>query len=255
VLKVDLADPRELHFGIEGMQRLRVGGSAEIAMTADSFRGVLPLEPGVPAHAVDLTASNLRAGIAGSASGVTIAGLTDRMELRPAATAGEPALAFDITATDIALPPFRASPSKSPLSRLAIQGAIDGPVPRSPGLMHRASAWRDGGGTLEIGNLAVNWGALDVTATATLTLDEQLQPLGTGNAHVAGYSETLDAMAAAGGLSKGQAIAAKAMLALIARADDSGRDAVEVPLTLRDRSLSIRQWPIAKTPELVWPSP
>ncbi len=37
VLTVDLADPRELHLAVQGMQRLRVAGAPEIAMTADSL--------------------------------------------------------------------------------------------------------------------------------------------------------------------------------------------------------------------------
>jgi hypothetical protein len=256
VLTVDLADLRELHVAVQGMQRLRVAGAPEIAMTADSLQGTLPLDPGVPAHHIDLTAKNLRAGIAGSsglASGATITSITAHLEFHPAATAGEPALAFNVDAMNIAMPPLKSWPARSPISRLAIEGAFDGPAPRSPGLIQRASAWRDGGGTLEIGNLAVTWGALSATATATLTLDEQLQPLGTGSAHIEGYAETLDSLAAGGTIGKGAATAGKVMLSLIARADDDGHDAVEVPLTLHDRSLSIRQWPIARLPELVWP--
>ncbi len=187
--------------------------------------------------------------------GTTITAITAHLEVHPAATAGEPALAFNVDATDIAVPPVKSWPARPPISRLAMEGAFDGPVPRSPGLIQRASAWRDGGGTLEIGNMAMTWGALTATVTATLTLDEQLQPLGTGNAHIEGYAETLDSLAAGGTIGKSQATAAKVMLSLIARADDDGHDAVEVPLTLHDRGLSIRQWPIARLPELVWHTP
>lgn len=38
--------------------------------------------------------------------------------------------------------------------------------------------WRDGGGTLELENLAVNWSDGGLSSTGSLTLDEELRPLG-----------------------------------------------------------------------------
>jgi hypothetical protein len=140
------------------------------------------------------------------------------------------------------------------IASLTLQGALDGPVPRAHTLGERAAAWRDGGGTLEIQHLAVNWGPLDLTASATLALDEQQQPMGTGSARVIGYAETLDALASHGVISKSAATAAKAVLSLLAHSpEDGGPPDVEVPLTLQYRTLSMRQVPLLRLPELDWP--
>ena len=88
------------------------------------------------------------------------------------------------------------------------------PAGRSP--EERAASWRDGGGSLEIQHLALDWGPLDLTASATLALDDQLQPMGAGSARLVGYAETLDALAPHGAISRSAATAAKAVLSLLA---------------------------------------
>ena len=43
--------------------------------------------------------------------------------------------------------------------------------------------------------LETHWGPLGLQATATLALDPQLQPTGTGTAKATGYAATVDALA------------------------------------------------------------
>ena len=256
-LSVQLLQPRSLAIAAEGRQRLRLSDLPEIPYTADRLRADVPLEPGVPAHVADIVARDLRAGMpAGkeATSGLTIGLLQLHGEVRPAAPQGEPALAFTTSAEAIGLPPDFRWALGSRISSLSIDGALNGPLPRVPGLAHRATAWRDGGGSLEIQRLALGWGPLGLTGSATLALDMRLQPMGTGTARIVGYAETLDALAASGGITKQAAMAAKALAGLIARVPaDGGRPEIEVPLTLQDRTLSIRQIPLARIPELTWP--
>ena len=257
VLRIALLHPRMLEIASDGMQRLRLGDGPEIPYTADRLRVVLPLQSGVPAHSAALAANNLRAGMptaVDSASALTIGSLRLHWDMRPAAPSGEPALAFSLDADGI-VPPSGVARALGPrIASFAIDGALDGPVPRTRALALRAEAWRDGGGTLEIHHVALTWGPLDLSASATLALDEQLQPMGTGTARVVGYAETLDALAAHNVVSRSAATAAKAVLSLLAQApDDGGPPDVEVPLTLQYRTLSMRQVPLVRLPELDWP--
>ena len=88
-----------------------------------------------------------------------------------------------------------------------------------------------------------------------MALDDQLQPMGSGNARIAGYADTLDRLAAAGMLTKSVAVAAKAILSLMAGTSDTDQPAsVDVPLTLQFRTLSMRQVPLVRFPELDWPA-
>jgi hypothetical protein len=88
-----------------------------------------------------------------------------------------------------------------------------------------------------------------------LALDDQLQPMGSGNGRIVGYAETLDRLAAAGMLTKSAATAAKAVLSLMAATSDSNQpSSVDVPLTLQYRTLSMRQVPLVRLPEVDWPA-
>ncbi|MBN9561416.1 MAG: DUF2125 domain-containing protein [Alphaproteobacteria bacterium] len=256
-LSVRLLQPRSLSISAEGNQRLRLSDLPEIPYTADRLHADVPFEPGVPAHVADIVARDLRAGMPSgkeAASGLTIGLLQVHGEVRPAAPQGEPVLAFTTSAEAIGLPPDVRWALGSRISSLSINGALNGPLPRVPGLVHRATAWRDGGGSLAIQRLALGWGPLGLTGSATLALDMRLQPMGTGTARIVGYAETLDALAASGAITKQAAMAAKALAGLIARIPaDGGRPEIEVPLTLQDRTLSIRQIPLARIPELLWP--
>jgi hypothetical protein len=257
VLRADLLRPGLLDVASEGMQRLRLAGRPEIPFTADQLRMALPLQPGAPPRSATIIARDLHATVpagAETSGSLTIGSLDLHLEFKPAAQAGETALGFAFNADAVGLPPPFARLLGPRISSLTLQGALDGPVPRPHVLGELASAWRDGGGTLEIQRLAVNWGPLDLTASATLALDEQQQPMGTGSARVVGYAETLDALATHGIISKSAATAAKAVLSLLASApDDGGPPDVEVPLTLQYRTLSMRQVPLLRLPEIDWP--
>ena len=71
--------------------------------------------------------------------------------------------------------------------------------------------------------------------------------------------ETLDRLAASGAVSRSAATAAKAVLSLMAGTGMSGTGdtepplAVDVLLTLQYRTLSMRQVPLIRLPELDWP--
>jgi len=70
-----------------------------------------------------------------------------------------------------------------------------------------------------------------------------------------GYAETLDALAAHGAISRSAATVAKAVLSLMANSPDDGSppEVDDVPLKLEFRTLSMRQVPLVRLPELDWP--
>jgi hypothetical protein len=257
-LRVSLLRPWLLELAADGMQRLGIADSPEIPFTADSMMVTLPLHGGgASGRSLDVSAHHLRAGMPmgnDSTAALTIGLARLHLDFRQSAQSGEPALAFALHAEEIG-PPSEIARALGPrIADLSLKGALDGPVPRARSPAERATAWRDGGGTLEIEQLAMNWGPLDLTASATLALDDQLQPMGAGNARAVGYAETLDALAAHAVVTKSAATAAKAVLSLLAHnPDDGGPPDVEVPLTLQYRTLSMRQVPLVRLPELDWP--
>ena len=253
VLHIALPRPGLLRIVAKGTQRLRLAANPEISFIANRMDVELPLQPARLPPFLDVIVEHLRANTpVGDDARIDSASL--HLDIRPAAQSGDPALAFALRAVAMTLPSRMAHPLGSHIASLAVDGALSGPVPpgRTPG--ERAIAWRDSGGSLEIRHLALVWGPLDLTGTATVALDEQLQPMGAASARVVGYAETLDSMAAHAAISRSAATAAKAVLSLLANsADDGGPPDVEVPLTLQYRTLSMRQVPLVRLPEIEWP--
>jgi hypothetical protein len=254
LLRIALARPTILESATAGRQQLRLAGGPEVPYTASRVRLLLPLtQPASFPASANLTVGNLHADtpLGGEAS---IGSLRLHLEFRPDAHSGEPAVSFSLHAEAISPPKGVVRPLGPRITALTAEGALNGPLPIAKTPVQSATVWRDGGGSLEIRHLAVVWGPLDLTGSATLALDDQLQPMGAGSARLVGYAETLDALAAHALISRSAATAAKAVLSLLANSPDDGSPPdVEVPLTLQYRTLSMRQVPLLRLPEVDWP--
>ena len=254
-LHVDLLHARRLLLLPEGRQRLRLGAGAEIPLAADRLQVAVPLDAGATPGVADLAGTNLRIGMPGSEATLTVALLAGHGEWRKGASPAGSTFDFALTAEEIAVP-MRPSALGSRVAAFSAQGTLKGPLPPQPDLAARAAAWRDAGGTLELRSLALGWGPLGLMGNATLGLDGQLQPTGSATLQVRGQNEALEALAAAHVIRPTAARAAAAVLGLLARPPEGGGTPdVEVPLTLRDRTLSFGLMPLAKVPELLWPGP
>ena len=257
VLRVALLHPQMLEIVAGGMQHLQVGNGPTIPFTSDRMRAELPLRIGAPPHAVHLRAENLRADISagGETTELAIATLDARLDVHAAAARSEPALVVTIQAGTITLPSNLHWALGPRITSASLEGALDGPLSQAPDFTAGAMAWRDGGGAVQIRHFDLHWGPLDLSGTARLELDQQLQPAGAGTIRAVGYAETLDALAANGVLSPSAAVAAKAVLSLLAQPPEVGQQAdVTAPLSLRHRTLSMREMPLVRLPELDWPA-
>jgi hypothetical protein len=254
-LRAGLTDPRSLDVIAEGEQHLRIGRSPDIPISANQLQATLSLQPDSPPRDVDVLVRQLVAGVMPdrqAAGQLKIGLLQGHADL--VATGVSTAFSSSIEAVE--LPTAIKWPLGPRLSSLALDGALSGTLGVGATPSQEAAAWRDSGGSLDIRRLAVGWGPLGVSATATLALDDQLQPMGAGNARLVGYAAALDSLADNGTLSRSAVIAAKAVLSLLAPTPGDGEPSeVEVPLTLQYRTLSIRQVPLLRLPELDWPQP
>ncbi len=253
VLHVALLRPGLLRIAAKGRQRIRLGRNPEVSYSADRMDVELPLQPAQVPPSLDVIVEHMRVDTqVGDDASIGSARL--HLDIRPEAQSGDPALIFALRAAAMTLPSGMVHPLGSHIASLAVDGALNGPVPPGRTPAERGAAWRDGGGSLEIRHLALLWGPLDLTGSATLALDEQLQPMGAASARVVGYAETLDSLAAHAAISRSAATAAKAVLSLLANNPaDGGPPDVEVPLTLQYRTLSMRQVPLVRLPEIEWP--
>jgi hypothetical protein len=73
----------------------------------------------------------------------------------------------------------------------------------------------------------------------TLALDAKNRPLGASTMHIRGYTETVDALTAAGAMKPRDAGALKIALNLFARQTGSGARELSVPITAQDGRLFV----------------
>ena len=255
-LSVSLFDPTNLRFSLTGPMHVRAGDMPDVIVTGDETLVSVPLRQTGPLSVV-LHASGLRMEAATGAWHVTVGLLNADATIAadPPADQSQPAANFSVSSEAIALPAGIKWALGPNISSLSMDGRLNGPLPETRDITQWAEAWRDGGGSLEITHLAMGWGPLGLTSSATLALDDQLQPMGSGNGRIVGYAETLDRLAAAGMLTKSAATAAKAVLSLMAGTTDADQpSSVDVPLTLQYRTLSMRQVPLVRLPEVDWPA-
>jgi hypothetical protein len=256
ILSVSLFNPTNLRLSLTGPMHVRAGDLPDVIVTGDEASVLVPLQQ-TDALSVALHANGLRLEAATGAWHVTVGLLNAEAVIAAVSPAdqSQPAATFSMSSEAIALPAGIKWPLGSNISSLSMDGRMNGPLPNTRDITGWAEAWRDGGGSLEITHLAMGWGPLGLTSSATLALDDQLQPMGSGNGRIVGYAETLDRLAAAGMLTKSAATAAKAVLSLMAGTSDSDEpSSVDVPLTLQYRTLSMRQVPLVRLPEVDWPA-
>ncbi|MBL6077765.1 DUF2125 domain-containing protein [Belnapia sp. T18] len=245
-LAIALLRPRRLEVGLAGEHRLRLGAE-EWPVTAERLTASLPVERrALPSEAV-IEGGGLRAGMLG------VAALRLDLETREAAAEGEAALVLRGGLDGVELPVALAGLGRR-LERAGLEAVLTGPVPPPGGPRARATAWRDGGGTLALQRLDLAWGPSTGVLAATLSLDQALQPMGAGTLRLTGAEAALEALVAAGVVAPRGAGMARVMLGMLARVPpEGGPPRIEVPVTLERQRLGIAGMAVGRIGAWDWP--
>ncbi len=125
---------------------------------------------------------------------------------------------------------------------------------RSGGLTTALTAWREGGGTLEVRDLTLDWPPLSVSGSGTLALDEKLQPIGALTAKFRGFFETLDAFTAQGLVRTADASMARIVLGLMSRTPaGGGPPELNLAVTVQNQKLYTGPISLMAVPTVTWP--
>jgi hypothetical protein len=174
-------------------------------------------------------------------------GVTARLGPRRPAEGTRPrGLALAGAARGIVLPEESAGPLGPSLRRLDFEGVLLGEVPPGEG-REMLARWRDDGGGLEIGRLALEWGPLALEGKGSLGLDQGLRPAGEIASRISGLSGTLDRLVAARLVTAERARLVKlALFALADGTDGQGRPVVALPITLQGGRLYLGPAPVLR---------
>ena len=128
---------------------------------------------------------------------------------------------------------------------------MNGVIP-SGKLADAAAAWRDAGGTIQLDSLRINWGALGATATGTIALDQELQPIGGFSGAVQGYDQILTALAQNGQIRATDAGLARIALTMLAKTGPDGKPEIRTAFTIQNGQMFLGPAKLGKAPRLTW---
>jgi hypothetical protein len=137
------------------------------------------------------------------------------------------------------------------IDELAFGVNVKGAVPGGK-LVQAASEWRDAGGTIELDNLHVQWGGLGATATGTIALDRELQPIGGISGAIQGYDQILTALVQSGRMRAAEAGLARLALAMVAKAGPDGKPAIATAFTIQNGQMFLGPAKLGKAPRIAW---
>lgn len=256
MLSLSLLHPWQLDVAPQGQQTVRVATGQTVVLNADTLLAQVPLGGGRPDD-IRIEIAGLTGGLGGSNHPQDVR--IDGLDLQLAAMRGGAArtsLQLDVQAHGVGLPDKGRWPLGATVNRLEAEISLASPALSGRAPAEQARAWRDWGGTVDVTHMAVKWGPLDMSGSATLGLDDKLQPAGHGRAEVRGWQATLDALVNGGVLPQGVAQTAKAVLSLMAPAagggDEGGGAKLSVPVSLKDSTVSVGAIPLLRVHPLVW---
>jgi hypothetical protein len=245
-----VAPPRldTLAISATGAQRLRLD-AAVVPFAAHALRARVPLDPAAPAGSGEILAEGLVAMLPeGPLAAARIAAVA-------APRPQDGAFALSARAEDVLVPPVPAAAAFGPrIAQAWLEAAMTGPMPPPGPPARAAEAWRDAGGAIELGGLALRWGPLAAELNGVLRLDAALQPAGEGRLAVERPQEALAALVEGGLVPRREAGTLQAVLALTARAPaGGGAPRVELPVSVANGAIAAARIPLLRLPPLAWP--
>jgi hypothetical protein len=168
----------------------------------------------------------------------------------PPATHQDPGAAFAMVAHNLAVPVTPPGFS-GPIDDLGFGVTLMGAFPSGP-LRQAATTWRNDGGTVELDNLRLRWGDMEINGSGTLALDNDLQPVGGFSGGVAGFDQLLNALVASGKVKASDARVARLALAMLAKAGPDGRPEISTSFTIQNGEMYLGPAKLGPAPRIDW---
>lgn len=232
------------------------GAPRTYTVSAGTARAALGFDGADRMEALTLTLAGLTARPQGSEDTLRLDALTAAVEALP--VEGEP---------DLKTPTYRVALHGQGLrmpegldavpgpraQRFDLEARVLGAVPEEGHPHEIVEGWREEGGSLELDRLYVDWEPLEVVATGTAALDQNLQPVAALSARMQGFFDTVGHLEAAGVVRPSDATMARVVLGVMAeRSSEGGPPILTVPVTIQNRTLSVGPAALYTFPAITW---
>jgi hypothetical protein len=168
----------------------------------------------------------------------------------PSRSPNEPGLGIAVDLRQIRLPGISPVLGDE-IDELALAVTVRGAFPGGK-LAEAASAWRDAGGTIELDNLQLKSHGLSASATGTIALDGDLQPIGGVSGAIEGYDQILAALVENGHLRASDAGLARLALAMLAKAGPDGKPMIATAFRIQNGQMYLGPAKLGRAPRIAW---
>jgi hypothetical protein len=252
-LALDIRHPNDLYLAATGRQSLNIAGSGPIPFAAERLVAHAALQPGGAPTAATFRARQLLAALPNTQpSSLAVAELVGTLSVDRTAGRDRAAIAVVFSASDIDLPEKNGLGLGRRVSALAGAAGMTGPTAMPDGSPMTIAGWRDGGGSLDLRLLRLDYGPLAASGDGQIALGPTLQPEGKARLHAIGVDAAIEDLIHTRVLKRPAATALRAMLGLLIRPSTSATPAVmDVPLTLKSGIVSLGTVPVLRLPWLL----
>jgi hypothetical protein len=161
------------------------------------------------------------------------------------------AVDFSVSLENVMLPPGRILVTEDPLTQVNLAGSVKGPITIAS-LRQALAAWSNQGGTLEVKTFTLAQPPLTLSGSATLALDQDLQPIGAANMTARGLGDTIDLLAKQGRLAAGDATKFKLFVIGAQHTGSDGVPEVATGLSVQNGYLNWGPFRLARMPRFAW---
>lgn len=248
-------------FRISGPVTLTLADGQKLTGTVDEAKGSLKQASGGTSLAVTL--SGFRGRQVTTGVPVTLDSLTLSVDpLAPGAGASDRTPVYRLAATlkNLILPQTVTGQFGTNMPEAVIQAEMRGPFvlpgsgsAKAPGTLTQAlQTWRDGGGTLELQRLYLDWAPLKIGIAGTMALDEGLQPEGAFSTSINGLMPMLDRLERQGIIRGRDASVGRVLLGAMGQRAADGTVTHTLPLSIQNQKLTVGPVPLMAVPPIRW---
>ena len=173
---------------------------------------------------------------------------TDVKANTPRMVSSDMGISIKLDARKVVLPADWRPALGPSIDKIELDSVIMGEISPVGSLEEALRRWRDGGGTVEVAALAIEWGVFQLRTRGTFALDTNLQPEGATVADIRGVDTAMEQLLAAGVIDPRAAFAARIAGRALSFAGGSAR----LPLSLQKQQLYIGPVPILKVKTIRW---
>lgn len=168
----------------------------------------------------------------------------------PPASHTEPDIAGAMLLADLVVPAAPPGFSNT-VDEVGLGITVMGDMPAAS-LRQALAAWRDAGGTLQLDHFDLRWGGIGATASGTLALDGDLQPIASLSGAISGYEQLLNALVAAGRVKASDARTARLVLSMLGHPGPDGHSQISTSFAIQDGEMRLGPAMLGKAPHIDW---